>query len=144
MLNFSISPSYQAYCIWKNPQFLRIAFGQFSTNLVRICLHEFRSFAAMWNIGISLWWEHRELDAPDNNKKVQYKDCEVRQELYRSTQYEKPRQDVGVFSFLKLIHIVTIIFHCKKVFFEVILLIFFKLSSNYGSYISRYSYRINF
>lgn len=28
-----------------------------------------------------------------------HKDCKVRQELYRANQYEKPRQDAGVFYF---------------------------------------------
>ena len=41
---------------------------------------------------------NREQEAPDNkNKKDQHKDCKVRQELYRANQYEKPRQDAGVF-----------------------------------------------
>ncbi|AXY55137.1 hypothetical protein CDG60_00055 (plasmid) [Acinetobacter chinensis] len=44
-----------------------------------------------------LSWGHREQDAPDKNNKIRYKECEVRQELYLSIKYEKPRQDVGVF-----------------------------------------------
>lgn len=31
-----------------------------------------------------------------------HKDCKVRQELYRANQYERPRQDAGVFLLSKL------------------------------------------
>ena len=44
-----------------------------------------------------LLWGHREQDAPDNKNNMHDTDSKVRQELYQSTQYEKPRQDVGVF-----------------------------------------------
>jgi hypothetical protein len=43
-------------------------------------------------------WGHGEQEVPDNNKNNDtHKDCKVRQELYRANQYEKPRQDAGVF-----------------------------------------------
>lgn len=37
-----------------------------------------------------------------------HKDCKVRQELYRANQYEKPRQDAGVFYYQNLIRIIRI------------------------------------
>ena len=46
---------YQSSQNKKYPQFLRIKRGRFLGNVVRICLRQFRPFAAMRNTGIFLW-----------------------------------------------------------------------------------------
>lgn len=49
-----------------------------------------------------LLWGHRELDAPDKNNKIRYRECEVRQELYQRIKYvKKPNRMLGFFYCLK-------------------------------------------
>ena len=68
----------------KYPQFLRIKLGYFLGNVVRICLRQFRPFAAIRNTGIFLWLSHIGTGCSgtkNNNNKFKHQEREVEQQL---------------------------------------------------------------